>query len=44
MNVRFKPLLMFTAIAAPAGLALAQTAAPAPKPPTPTEAPHCRTP
>ena len=33
MNVRFKPLLMFTAIAAPAGLALAQTAAPATKPP-----------
>ena len=33
MNVRFKALLMFTALAAPAGLALAQTAAPVAKPP-----------
>jgi murein L,D-transpeptidase YcbB/YkuD len=33
MNVRFKGLLMFTALAAPASLALAQTAAPAAKPP-----------
>ena len=32
MSVRFKGLLMFTALTAPAGLALAQTAAPAPKP------------
>ena len=33
MNVRFKGLLMFTALAAPASLALAQTAAPAARPP-----------
>jgi murein L,D-transpeptidase YcbB/YkuD len=33
MNVRFKGLLMFTALATPASLALAQTAVPAAKPP-----------
>ncbi len=33
MNVRFKGLLMFTALVAPAGLALAQTAAPVANPP-----------
>ena len=33
MSVQFKGLLMFTALIAPAGLALAQTAAPAAKPP-----------
>ena len=33
MHVRFTGLLMFTALAAPASLALAQTAAPAAKPP-----------
>ncbi len=32
MSVQFKGLLMFTALTAPAGLALAQTAAPATKP------------
>jgi murein L,D-transpeptidase YcbB/YkuD len=33
MRVRFKSLLIFTALTAPAGLAIAQTAAPAAKPP-----------
>ena len=35
MNVRFKSLLIFTALTAPAGLAIAQTGVPAVRPPAP---------
>src|SRR5690349_365447 len=39
MNVRFKSLLIFTALTAPAGLAIAQTGVPAARPPAPAPAP-----